>query len=583
MQLRPRQKEAVAKVIAALKEHKNTLLVAPTGAGKTVMLGGAAVEMKRELGVKTGLVLQHRDELVSQNRKTFWLVDKAMPSDLYTADRKKWVRDGWTFGMAQTLGRDENLASMPPLQALSIDEAHHAPAPTYQRIIDRALKLNPDCLIFGVTATPNRGDKKALRGIFTNCADQITLRELIAAGFLVKPRTFVIDIGTQNDLKNVRKLASDFDMAQVEQIMDKEVLNDRIVEEWRKLAADRPTVVFCSTVAHAGHVRDAFSAAGVRAAVVSGEMGDGERRATLAAYDAGQIQVICNVAVLTEGWDHQPTSCVILLRPSSWKSTMVQMIGRGLRKVEPERYPGVVKDDCIVIDFGTSILTHGAIEDELDLEGGGTKVCPECEAIVPKQAAECPICGHDFPRQAAPTKTCENCGEQNGLTAKTCKACGCAFPEKEDERGVIEKFVLTEVDLLHQSPFMWETIFDGLVMVAYGFDAWAMIVSYKGRWHALGCAKEAGGVKLLMQCEDRILALASADDFMRSYADSDGARKTKHWLTAPATAKQCEALKIDPMSAFGLTRYRASCLMTWKWNEWEVQKKLATASLQRAA
>jgi DNA repair protein RadD len=93
-----------------------------------------------------------------------------------------------------------------------------------------------------------------------------------------------------------------------------------------------------------------------------------ERRETLAAYDRGEIQVITNVAVLTEGWDCQPTSCVILLRPSSFKSTMIQMIGRGLRKVEPERYPGVIKDDCIVLDFGTSILTHGSIEQDVDLD-----------------------------------------------------------------------------------------------------------------------------------------------------------------------------------------------------------------------
>jgi len=584
MQLRPRQKEAVDKSIAALKEHRNTLLVAPTGAGKTVMLAGAAQAMKRDLGVGTGLVLQHRDELVAQNRLTFWLFDKSMPSDLMTADRKRWVKDGWTFAMVQTLERGDNLDNMPRLDAIQVDEAHHSAAPSYQRIFDRARKLNPDVYILGATATPNRGDKKALRGVFTNCADQITIKELIAGGFLVRPRTFVVDVGVQDELKNVRKLASDFDMAAVEQIMDKDVLNDRIIEEWRKLAGNRQTVVFCSTVAHATHVADSFRAAGVNAAVVSDRLGKKERRDTLAAYDTGQIQVICNVAVLTEGWDNQPTSCIVLLRPSSWKSTMVQMIGRGLRKVDPEKYPGVIKDDCVVIDFGTSVLTHGALETDVDLEGQGTKDCPECNSTVPRQSPECPICGFEFPKLPAPTKICEACETENGISALKCKECGHPFPVDDEERGVIDKFVLTEIDLLHQSPFQWETFFDGVAMIAQGFDAWAMILHYKGRWHALGCTKgDDRGIRLLLNSEDRILALATADDYLRENADTKDSGKTKSWLNQPATQKQMAFLKIAPMSSFGLTRYRAGCMITWKLNEWGVQKKMLNIDMLAVA
>src|SRR3546814_2542406 len=106
-------------------------------------------------------------------------------------------------------------------------------------------------------------------------------------------------------------------MDAVAAIMDKQVLNDRVVENWKEKATSRQTVVFCSTVAHAVHVRDAFRDAGVTAAMIDGNMKDGERRGVLAAYDRGEIQVVTNCMVLTEGWDHQPTSCVILLRPSS--------------------------------------------------------------------------------------------------------------------------------------------------------------------------------------------------------------------------------------------------------------------------
>jgi DNA repair protein RadD len=88
--------------------------------------------------------------------------------------------------------------------------------------------------------------------------------------------------------------------------------------------------------------------------VIHGDLTKADRADLLADYGKGRIEVLVNVAVLTEGWDHPPTSCVILLRPSSYKSTMVQMIGRGLRTVDPAEWPGVVKTDCVVLDFGTS-------------------------------------------------------------------------------------------------------------------------------------------------------------------------------------------------------------------------------------
>ena len=119
----------------------------------------------------------------------------------------------------------------------------------------------------------------------------------------------------------------------------------------------------------------------------------------------GEIRVIVNVAVLTEGWDHPPTSCVVLLRPSSYKSTMIQMVGRGLRIVDPEEHPGIVKTDCVVLDFGTSSLIHGTLEQDVDLNGkldpgdAPTKACPGCGADIPLAATECPLCGEAFPRE----------------------------------------------------------------------------------------------------------------------------------------------------------------------------------------
>lgn len=550
MQLRPRQTTFVNACGAALVENGNTLGVAPTGAGKTVMLSAIVGDIVGKGGA--GMVLQHRDELVDQNRATFERVNPRSTTGLFTANRKEWGY-GCTFAMVQTLANDRNLDGMPPLDIMAIDEGHHAVANSYMRIIDVAQKRNPKMKLLLVTATPNRGDKKALRSVVSNVADQISLKELIEARHLVRPRSFVIDIGVQGDLMGVRKSINDFDMTAVEAIMDKEVINDRVIAEWNNgsaphYAGKRQTVVFCSTVAHAEHVAEAFRENGISAACIEGKMSSTDRRNVLAAYDRGEIQVITNVAVLTEGWDHQPTSCVILLRPSSFKSTMIQMIGRGLRKVDPERYPGVVKDDCIILDFGTSILTHGSIEQDVDLDQRGVKDCDECAATVPAQCRECAICGYVFIEA-------EEAEEGSGGDAGEPK-----------ERKALGDFVMTEVDLLEASPFRWETLFNGLVSLATSIDAWGAMVSYQGRWHAIG-GSEKVGIKHIANSDDRFVAMAAADDYLREYGDTDAARKTKRWLSEPPSDKQINLLGIDRMAALGMTKYEATCLLQWKFSE----------------
>ncbi|MEW8315464.1 MAG: DEAD/DEAH box helicase [Candidatus Thiodiazotropha endolucinida] len=351
MLLRPRQKVFVERSIKALNEHGNTLGVAPTGAGKTIMLSGVAGEVLNDTDAKA-CILAHRDELTKQNESKFNRVNAGIKTSVFDACNKSWLGQA-TFAMVQTLSRDNNLQQMPTLDLLIIDEAHHVAAPSYQRIIEHASKRNPDLAIFGVTATPNRGDRKALRPVFSNVADQIGLGELIQSGHLVPPRTFVVDVGTQNALSKVKRTADEFDMAAVDAIMNKAPITAAVIQQWQEKADDRKTVVFCSTIDHARNVADTFLASGVNATLIHGELSKQEREDALHRFEQGNAQVIVNVAVLTEGWDHPPTDCVILLRPSSYKSTLIQMVGRGLRTVDPNEYPGITKSDCIVLDFGT--------------------------------------------------------------------------------------------------------------------------------------------------------------------------------------------------------------------------------------
>ena len=239
MLLRPRQKQFVERSVRALGEHGNTLGVAPTGAGKTIMLSGVVGRLVGETPKSTGAkacVLAHRDELTAQNRSKFGRVNPKITTSVVDAKEKSWAGQV-TFAMVPTLARAGNLDQLPALDLLVIDEAHHAAADSYRRIIDTALQRNAMCRIYGVTATPNRGDKRGLRPVFSNVADQIRIGELIASGHLVPPRTFVIDVGVQDQLTKVRRTADDFDMAEVDAIMNRSPVTEAVIRHWRERRA----------------------------------------------------------------------------------------------------------------------------------------------------------------------------------------------------------------------------------------------------------------------------------------------------------------------------------------------------------
>lgn len=540
MQLRPRQVKFVDSCLSALKTKHNTLGVAPTGAGKTVMLSAVI----KDLGVRT-LVLQHRDELVSQNMRTFKAVAPGISTDVYNASRKRWA-EGATFAMVQTLSRDENIDSIPVLDLVVIDEAHHVAANTYKKILNKVKHINPKVKIFGVTATPQRGDNVGVADVFNNVSDVIKLSELIASGFLVRPKFFVIDCNIRKELESISKTKVEYNMEEASVILNSKVINERVIKEWEDKAKGRKTVVFCSTIEHAENVNYAFNCYNYDSAIIHGELDDKTRARVLKDFDAGKIKILVNVAVLTEGWDCQDVSCVILLRPCSYKSTMIQMIGRGLRKVDPERYPGVIKDDCIVLDFGYSVMSHGSIDADVQLDGSEadaklTKICENCQTEIPYLEKICPICGFSFEKEAQ---------------------------DEKEEKAELTEFTMTEVDLLNLSPYFWQDLYDGSIVMANALSAWAVLVNYDEHWYAVGRI-EGKHCKLLMVSREKISALSSADDFLREHGDASAAKKTKRWLFEPASTKQL-AYMPDGM-VFGITKYYASCQMTWNFNETSIQ------------
>jgi superfamily II DNA or RNA helicase len=558
MILRPRQSLLVERSLSALGDHGNTLAVAPTGSGKTVMLSALTGRLLSDPDAKA-CILAHRTELTGQNRAKFGRVNPGMSTTVYDANEKSWSGRA-TFAMVQTLSRQAHLDQMPTLDLLVIDEAHHSASPTYRAVIDRAQQKNPKMFLAGFTATPNRGDGKGLREVFSNVADQITLGEMIAAGHLVPPRTFVIDVGAQEALSKVRRTADDFDMVEVAAILNKAVINESVVGHWKAKAAGRKTIVFCSTLAHADNVCQAFNAAGVNALVVSGGLPDAERKSRLAAYESGSVQVLVNVAVLTEGYDYTPTSCVILLRLSSFKSTLIQMVGRGLRTVDPEEFPGVIKTDCIVLDFGTATLMHGCLEQDVDLDGkqksedGAKKSCPECNAEVPVATQECPICGFTWPLDVS----------------EVVELAGAA-------RQPLSDFVMSEIDLLKRSNFRWCDLFGSDdALMATGFHAWSGIFFLNGRWYAVGGGKDM--LTHLLAVGERTVCMAKADDWMNEHESADSAHKSRRWLNEPPTAKQLQYLPESMRADYGMTRYQASALLSFQFNKSVINRLVQAAN-----
>lgn len=268
--------------------------------------------------------------------------------------------------------------------------------------------------------------------------------------------------------------------------------------------------------------------------------------------------MIVNVAVLTEGWDHPPTDCVILLRPSSYKSTLIQMVGRGLRTVDPNEHPGVTKSDCIVLDFGTSTLLHGSLEQDVNLDGrdlngeAPQKECPECGAQVPAASMECPLCGHTWERK------------------------------ESDDKIELTDFVMSELDLLKRSSFRWCDLFgdDGALM-ATGFDAWAGVFFLSGRWFSVGGGKNLG--THLLALGERTVCIAAADDWLNEHETEDTALKSRRWLNQAATQQQLRYLPPAYRQDFGLTRYQASCLLAFQFNKRDIQSRVFGAADSKEA
>lgn len=335
MELRKYQQEAREAVESQWTGGMSrTLLVLPTGCGKTIVFAKIAEDCVRR-GNRV-LILAHRGELLEQAAdkilKSTGLrcaVEKAEESCL-----SSWYRI--TVGSVQTLMREKRLHQFPSdyFGTIIIDEAHHCISDSYRRILDYFQGAE----VLGVTATPDRGDMKDLGQVFQSLAYEYSLPQAIKEGYLSPIRALTIPL--QLDISGVTLSAGDFAANALGSALDPYL--EQIAAEMAKACQDRKTVVFLPLVSTSQKFRDILNQHGFSAAEVNGNSPD--RAEILADYEAGKYNVLCNSMLLTEGWDCPSVDCVVVLRPTKVRSLYSQMVGRGTRL-----FPG--KDHLLLLDF----------------------------------------------------------------------------------------------------------------------------------------------------------------------------------------------------------------------------------------
>lgn len=335
MELRPYQREAREAVWNEWNDgHSKTLLVLPTGCGKTIVFA----KITEDAVCKGGrvLILAHRSELLEQAADK---LHKAcgLGSAVEKADQTclgSWYRV--CVGSVQSLMRPKRLGKFPKdyFSTIIIDEAHHAISDSYQVILRHFSSAN----VLGVTATPDRGDKKNLGQIFDSLAYEYTLPQAIKEGYLTPIRALTVPI--KIDMAGVGTSAGDYKPGDIATALDPYL--NQIALEMEKHCKNRKTVVFLPLVKTSQKFRDILNSHGFRAAEVNGTSVDREQ--VLQDFTDNKYNVLCNSMLLTEGWDCPDVDCVIVLRSTKVRALYCQMVGRGTR-LSPN------KDHLLLLDF----------------------------------------------------------------------------------------------------------------------------------------------------------------------------------------------------------------------------------------
>mgnify|MGYP003585249518 CR=1 FL=1 len=372
MELRPYQRECLESILAGYRRGLRRVLVSlPTGTGKTVVFANLPkfLKMKRRM-----LMIAHRQELLDQAAAKFAASVPDLSIGIEQASRSAPPDCRIVLASVPTVGRQGStrLLELPPedFYLIVVDEAHHAVAASYRRIFDHFGLFAEDSkrLLVGFTATPRRGDKHALSSVFQEVAYAKNLPEMVRAGYLCPLRGW--RVSTPISLGSVASRHGDFVESELASLVDVPERNQLVVNAYQELAAGRRAVVFCVNVAHVLALAAAFQEAGIRTAPIWGAMSREDRQSVLQAFHQGELEVLTNCNVLTEGFDEPRVDCVVMARPTQSQLLYAQMVGRGTRLHQH-------KSDLIVIDIVDNSSRHKLaglnalfdLPEDLDLAG----------------------------------------------------------------------------------------------------------------------------------------------------------------------------------------------------------------------
>ena len=396
--LRDYQQKGIDELRSAFAAgHRAVIYVLPTGGGKTVVF--SAIAERAAAKGKRVAILVHRQELVDQTCRSLEAIGVEFGTVVAGA-RNLTLSEPLQVCSVQTLARRLDSIPRDQFDLLVVDEAHHAVAGSWAKILDHFTEAK----ILGCSATPERLDGKGLGAMFSRMVTGPDCRWLTENNFLSPARAFVPPSGI--DTKRLRVRAGDYRIEDAEAAMSDRMLVGDAVAHYRKHLRPATAIAFCCTVRHAEAVCAAFQQAGIRAAVLDGKTHKNERRGMIEALGRGDIEVLCSCMVISEGTDVPSVGGCLLLRPTQSVSLYLQMVGRCLRPT-----PG--KDRAVILDHAGNVEKHGLPTTTRlwDLEGKparekreaketlGVKNCPSCFATIESACAECPECGHQFERE----------------------------------------------------------------------------------------------------------------------------------------------------------------------------------------